>query len=292
MKRQKHYFLRLLTLVCFVLLAGIISGKAKVQAASEYERLFEGDIDPDDPVKHGKYYFKYSGKDDNIYISKKKKSGYKKIPVEYGAFVNGKQAYYVREGKLYKYVFSTGKEVKLKSLSQKNYASWYISTVYGGKLYLTRSCFDEWNVSTYTYNTKTKKFKKVQKNCEIINRYGKYVVSQDEFRSDVSPYRITLWKLTSSGLKKIKKLTSRGFNTVFIDGKLYYTSYAEDLMKKVTLYRCNIDGTQKEKLAIFETEDEYGMVIIEAIRADRCTVGMPDGDYEYIYETKEMKKIE
>lgn len=292
MRIQNKNFFRMLVIVCLVMFAGIFAGRSVVQAASEYEKLFVGDTKPDEGVKHGKYYFKYSDKDYKIYMSTKKKSGYKETPIQYVAYVNEKQAYYVREGKLYKYVFSTRKEVKLKSLPQKNYAYWNVSLVYGGKVFLTRSCFDEWSISTYAYYTDTKKFTRIKKNCEIIGHYGKYVVSQNEFRSDVSPYPVTLWKLTTSGLKKIKKLTSRGFGCVFIEGKLYYTSYADDLMRKVTLYKCNVDGTQKKKIVTFESDDEYDTIMIQEITSSYCTIWKTDGTYKYIYKTKEMKKID
>lgn len=291
MKSQVKKVVQMAAVVCLVMLAGLLTGQTKVQAASEYTELFDGDYEAETTVKSGKYYFKCSGDDWTVYISDKKNSGYKATPIAYNAFSNGKQAYYVEDNTLYKYVFSTKKETKLKSLPLKDDSYWSLNTIYGSKLYLTKSSIEAWTLMTYTYNVNSGKLKKLKNNCSIIDRYGKYVITQGELRTDVSPFKVTLWKITSSGLKKIKVLTKNGQFAQFVDGKLYYTKYSDDTMGKVSLYRCNAGGSNKKLMASFETESEYDIVLIQAVTSKYCIVWMSDSTYKYTFKTGKLKKI-
>ena len=86
--------------VCVLVLGAVFSRQNAItaEAASEYRELF--DFTARDAgteiVKSGNYYFK-SNQDGSISISKKKNSGYKKTPMMYNAFTNGKQAYYIKK---------------------------------------------------------------------------------------------------------------------------------------------------------------------------------------------------
>lgn len=278
--------------LCAIVVVGLTMGKPVYAASSsDYQQLFSGTSDYEKiPEKHGEYYFKYlNGK---VYMSKKKSSDYKETPLEYTSYLNGKQAYYISDNVLYRYTFSNMKATKLKKMPVKKDYYFYLSGVYGNQIFITKSSFDEWTYWTYRYNTKTKELKNIKKNCNIVNRQGKYVVAENSYRSDVSPTPVTLYKITSSGLKKIKKLTERGFNSVFVDGKLYYTEYTDVYMKKVTLYRCNSNGKGKKALGTFTSSSEYGQVLIQEITSKKCTVYiMDEGLYEYTYSTKKLKKI-
>lgn len=278
--------------LCAIVVASLTMGKPVYAASSsDYQQLFSGASDYGRiPEKHGKYYFKYlNGK---VYMSKKKSSGYKATPLEYNSYTNGKQAYYISKSTLCKYTFSNKKAIKLKKMPVKKDYYFYLSEVYGNQIFITKGSFDEWTYWTYRYNTKTKNLKNIKKNCTIVNRQGKYVVAENSYRSDVSPTPVTLYKITSSGLKKIKKLTERGFNSVFVDGKLYYTEYTDVYMTKVTLYRCNSNGKGKKALGTFASSSEYGQVLIQEITSKKCTVYIIDeGLYEYTYSTKKLKKI-
>lgn len=270
-------------------------GTVRTEAAA-YTRLWT-DYDTK-AVKNGKYFIKIDESSRKTLIATRKSGPYKETPMNfYGAFANGKQAYYVRENVLYKYVFSGGKESKVKKLPVSGDQGYHISAVYGSQIFLTKSSFDQWKYWTYSYNTKSKKLKKAASDCAISSQNGKYVVAQNEYRSDVSPYRVTVYKITSSGLKKVKKLGENCHAEIYVNGKLYYTEYPDkyiqsgNYMKKVILYRCNPDGSGRKKLGTFTTSSQYGEVMVTKVTAKYCHVYKGGQTYKYTYKTKKLKKI-
>lgn len=296
MKKLWKNMLTFVFALCAVFVLGTFSASNTVQAASEYEQLFGDGYEIGDVVQSGKYYFYCSSANYKVYMSTKRNSGYKLTKMPYNTFSNGKQAYYIRDNALYKFTFSSKKETRIKKLTTKDYPSWDIGTIYGGKIYITRGSFDEWNYSTYAYNISKKTFKKIKKDCKIICRSGKYVIAQNEYRSDVSPYKTTLYKITADGLKKIKVLTKSGFGANLIGKKWYYVSYPDMneygySMKRAVLYKCNVDGTGKKKVAELTTDSEYDQIIIQEVTSEYCTYYSNDGIYKYTYATKKKEKV-
>lgn len=262
---------------------------ARVEAAFAYKELFPG-MNQTKTVKSGQYYFKAVNYT-QVYMAKGKNGAYKATPISLYSFVNDRQAFYVKSNALYKYVFAAGKEQKLKTLPTGVEQGYTVSAVQGQKVYLNMGSFPKWRYVLYSYHTGTRKLKKEMDDCSILCRYGNYVVAQKEYRTDVSPYTLTIYKLGSSGLKKVKTLTSRGFNPVFIGSRLYYASYSGKYMNKVTLYSCNAKGGSSKKLGVFETKDQYGSVVVTQITAKKCRINISGVNYEYTYKTKKTKKV-
>lgn len=263
------------------------TGTVRTEAAAAYVKLWS-DYDVQ-AVKNGKYYLKIDESTRTTLIATKKSGPYKETPMDfYGAFANGKQAYYVRENILYKYVFSSGKESKVKKLPASGYQ---VSAVYGSQIFLTRGSFEQWKYWTYSYNTKSKKLKKAVSGCAISSQNGKYVVAQNEYRTDVSPYRATVYKITSSGLKKVRKLGENCHAETYVKGKLYYAEYPGNYMDKVILYRCNPDGSGRKKLGTFTTSAKYGEVMVSKFTAKYCYIYKESQTYKYTYKTKKLKKV-
>lgn len=249
-------------IICLLLGVGIFyKNSLHAEAAGNYKELFKYYGNTTD--KTGKYVLKLSGS--TVYV---KKSGrYVATPLPgYWVFANGKYAYYVKNRKLYRYTFSTGKAKVLKSFTAAKYDTYSyaisVSYVYGGKVYLRFSSFDKWMDWTYSYTVKNGKLKKEKSNCLIAAYYGKYVVGKNGFRTDTSPTGLTLYKITSKGLQKVRKLTNRGHSPMFKSGKVYYVSYpVKDSMKKAVLYRCSgKTGKSKKKLKTFTASGAYGQV--------------------------------
>ncbi len=296
MKRALKSILTFVLVVCGVFAVEVFTASGTVQAASEYEELFGEGYEPGDVVKSGKYYFYCSSSDYKVYMSNKRNSGYKVTKMPYQTFSNGKQAYYIRDNALYRFIFSSKKETRLKKLSAKGSPSWYISLIYSGKIYITRGCFDEWSYSTYLYNISKKTFKKIKKDCSIICRSGKYVIAQNEYCSDVSPYKMTLYKLTANGMKKLKVLTKAGFGSKAIGKKWYYVSYPDIdgqnySMNRAVLYKCNLDGKKNVKVAELTADVEYDMVLVQEITSEYCIYYTNEGRYKYTYATGEKEEI-
>ena len=199
------------------------------------------------PIKYGNYYFK-SDAEGYLLVSSRKNTGYKTLDIYYhSTHSDGKTLYGVNDKKqLCKYDLKTGKKTVLKKFSTDEYA---VSSVYKNYVYVTKSSYDTFTNTTYLYNTKTKKFTKVKNNCAIDAQNGKYVAGHAELRTDVSPYTMVLYKINSDGkLTKIKQLAKMSFNVKFIDNKVYYSSYKDYNMDEATLYRCDLNGKNKEAL--------------------------------------------
>lgn len=284
MKKQKSF---LLFAICLLLCAGIFGKKSLNAEAADYKQILTGASTIE---KSGKYYLKIQN--GSYYVSKKKSSGYKKTPIAERAFSNGKQVYYIKENVLYKYVLSSKKNTKLKKFKKVNDDYYFISTIYGSQIFVTRGSFDAWKYWTYMYDTKTGKTTKVLSNCDLVARYGKYVVGEKEYRTDVSPDTCTLYKITSKGLSKIRTLTSYGKNATFVGGKLYYTAYSDIYMDKATLYRCDAKtGKSEVKLGSFRASEKYTGIYIYDITSKNCTVYKDNKAYRYTYKTKKLREI-
>lgn len=287
-KSIRRFFLA----ICLIAGIGILSPcfGIKAKAASGYKPILDVNKKI---VKDGKYYFKSGSSYGSLLMSTKKNSGYRKTPIwGYGAYGNGKQAFYVRNGLLCKYTYASRKETILKRLSVTDDIGFNISTVYGNQIFLTKSSFYQWKHWTYSYNIKTKKFRLAASKCDIIGRSGKYVIGQNEYRTDVSPYPITLYKITSSGLSKVKKITNRGMSGTFTGKKLYYVQYPNrSSMKTATLYCCNLNGSNKKAIRTFKSSSQYGQTLIYNITSKSCDVSKDEALYRYTYSTKKMKKL-
>ena len=282
----------LLLIFGFVLAALLMPGTGRNRAEAADYRMLQDDYDnPGSVITSGNYYFKRDAVTDQLMISTQKNGDYQLTPMEYGIWANGRQAFYVRRNVLYKYVFSSRRETKVKTLPASGDQFYRISTVYGRRIFLTKESFDQWKFWTYTFDMKTAKFKRVMSNCNITDRYGKYVVAANEYRSDVSPYRISLYKIIPAGLTKVKKLSSYGFKEGFINGKLYYSSYPRGSVGNTTLYRCNPNGSNRKKLASFATDEAFGEVFISEVTSTSCNVFIYGKTYRYDYETKQMTEI-
>ena len=287
MTRTKR-FLVVLPVVLAAVLCVMIIGAPRVHAAGYREITYTDTT----PVKVGSFYFKYSS---NFYYSTDKDTGY--VSLGYGKVAtNGTKAVYVSSGSLVSLDLKSGTVTNLKKLPTGNRSfeddSWSVSVAKGNQVFLIRGSFEKWTYWTYIYNVKNKTFKKVLSKCALGARYGKYVVGTNEYQSDVSAHKMTLYKIANGKLKKVKVLTKYGFAAVFIGKKLYYTSSNNSSMRKTTLYRCNANGSKKKKLGTFKGKGEYGQAVVNSndITKKNCVVYLGDGSYLYTYKTKKLVK--
>ncbi len=272
----------------------------KPMAAQAANSMKVVDFNDTKAKKIGDYYFKVNGESDRyvVRMSTEKSSGYKKIKLSAPMVVDGKVAYGMNGNYLYKMNLKTKEYTKLKSFAKylkvKYSEKPYINVAAGeyGYIYLNWSSFDDWENRVYQYNIKAKTLKKIG-NTQIAARNGDYVISNDEFRTDVSPYSITLWQYTKSGLKKVKNLTKNGHGATKVGKYFYYANYPNKeygyaSMKTAEIIRINKDGSGKKKIGTIKCNGEYGEVIPYDFTSDHCSVHMSDGTYTYTYKTKKL----
>lgn len=91
---------------------------------------------------------------------------------------------------------------------------------YCGNFYIRQGSFEKYKYTTYCFNMKTKKIKKLEDKCGILSQKGKYVIATKNYRTDTSYKSEYVYQLTKSGMKRIKLITPRGFAATFV-GKAY-----------------------------------------------------------------------
>ncbi|MDE6433571.1 MAG: hypothetical protein K2L07_05020 [Lachnospiraceae bacterium] len=250
-------------------------------------------------IKHGLYYFKYAS--GYVYVSRSKYSGYIKTPMtcKYSCtfLCDGAKTYYMdRTGKvLYQYYLNSCKKKRIKRIvgSKKDFYT-VISAVYKNNIYLT--CGDDEQNDTCVYNIAKKKVVQKIRNCSITDQKGRYAVSEPGYNED-GEHIVELYKLTASGLKKIKQLSNDGDSFGFIDGKLYYSRDSAIItcmrIEKRELYRCNPNGKGIKKLGEFSSKT--GKINIYKVTGTYCIYGTHryygDDYYKYNYKTRKRKKV-
>ena len=262
-------------------------------AAKEYQEI------PYEAQKIGSLYFKQDG---SIKYAAQKDGVWKELSFDgntWYAWTNGTTVYTVidygteKPQKLVSCKITNGKVTKLKTLKRgpkkDNPDSWSISGIYKKNIYLTRRMERTWHQDTYLFKASTGKLKKIIKDCQILDRSNTSVIGQNELITDVSPRRITLYRIQNNGLlKKVRILGQDIGNAQFVKEKLYFASYKDVKMQDVSLYRANPDGSKQKKLGALKCKSEYNIVFVSDFKAKKCRVVMDGDEYFYTYKTKKL----
>ncbi len=302
MERGRKQTVKILGIMMLVLLfigvwfsAGSVTAEA---ASTQYEKMDY--YSAEKPIKVGKYYFKYTYDYDKSIgkwsYSKKKATGFKIIykakESKSSIVTDGKNVYYLKNNKLYRYNISKKTTALLKKLPNSKSASYEICAVYGKNVYVNKVSS---GIDIYMYNTFSKKYVKEKKNFHINEQYGKYVIGWSEGGSYELP--IYHYTLTSSGLSKGKKLATYGLNADFVNGKLYYGK-SDKSGKKATLYRAKANASSKKILGKFTASGKNGQVSVYDFHAKYCKVfyygdsyGDEGKEYKYVYNTKKKTLV-
>lgn len=301
MKTRYSSFARILaSSALWILLAvsAIAFRPAEVQAASYKAIPSSGSVQ-----KVGKYYFKMVDYDKICYATSKN-GNYTNIgQANFGALTNGSDVIYIGKAndmqQLKRYTISSKKTTVLKKFTDTKAKSEYddpdtyhLDMVYGNVAYLTRNSFTSWKYWEYAYNLKTGKWKKVLTGGHIQDASGKYVIIDHSYRTDVSPTKMSIYQINSSGsLKKVRLIGKYCSSASIVSGKIYYGIYNSSSPKKLTLYRCNANGSGAKKLGTFTAKEEYGMVMSYNYTAKSCYVMIDSKTYKYTYSTKKLSEI-
>lgn len=291
MKKLKAVWFVMVMALCL-----FVSSKGKA-SASEYKPIFEG---VDVSGESGNYYFKL--KDERtVYMADTKNGKYVATPMDSSACANGEKAYYLKNGNcLYQYNFKTKKEKKLKDFSGKNDRLFYatISAIRGNNIFLRVGIEEQWRYDTYVFNVAKKKVTKKIKNCAISSVKGGYAVVDPKYRTDVSGGDLYIYMFTKDGLKKVKKLCAYGWDCGAVGKKFYYVKYPNKNeygsydMSVGELYRCNLDGSGKEKMTTVHSKSEYSQVIVMKVTSTYFEYWSDECNYRYTFKTKKTEKID
>ena len=164
---------------------------------------------------------------------------------------------------------------------------------YGNKVFINK--IDELDGSSilYAVDIKTKNKAKISGKCSITAASGRYMYGNAEKASDTGAYPVFIWKISGNSVKKGKTLGKFIFGTTAIKNKIYYASYPDSRQKKMTVYRCSPDGSNRRKLFILEGKGDFCQVLISDINEETVTAylsGDEPGEYIYTIKTGKLKK--
>ena len=290
---------RILTLcVCAVMVLSIFAFPKTAQAATYFKPLQYGSI-----VKSGSYYFKLD--DGTISYCTTKNGTYKKagyLGSVSSACTDGNIIYAVEnrdEGflRLARYTISTKGLKTLRKLSYGTYsyepAAWAVTAVYGNAIFLTRGSFEEWSLKTFVYNTSTGVWKCKMKNCDIVFRSSKYLIARNEYQTDVSAHKWTLYQTNSSGdMTRLKTFGKYIGGAKFVGDYIYYAKYSDSTMRKLTICRCDKNGANGVNLGTVSFGTSSGdMVVVTEYYSSYCKLYHNGTYYKYTYSTKKLTAL-
>ncbi|MBE5922977.1 MAG: hypothetical protein E7271_00730 [Lachnospiraceae bacterium] len=206
--------------------------------------------------------------------------------------------YYIVNEKLY-HTDATGETEELVSVAGESYLTKSVSAVYAGNVYITGSgdMYIDGNetLKTYVYNIAERRIISTY-NCALINVTDGYAVSQDKYDSGMNPYPVSIYKLTSNGMKKVKTLTKRSRYVKMIgkgkNKRILYSYYPKKLsMSQMNIYSVKVNGKGKKKLATLKQKDpSYSGIILNYANTKYCKV-FNGGFYKYVYKDKKYIKL-
>jgi len=211
------------------------------------------------------------------------------------ACTNGKTIYYIDDAAsgrtmLMKYSISSAKTSVLRRLDADD--DWHVSAVYGRNVYLSRFNYSTFRSWIYMYSTGTRKIRRIASQREIYGGQGSYVYICRTWGINTRGYQLSVYKLTSRGMKKVRLLGNYCSGPWVIKGKLYYVKYpSPGRFNSAALYRAGASGADKVKLGSFSRKSIWGDIDIYDVSSKKCTVHFGDTgrDYTYTYKTKTLK---
>lgn len=214
-----------------------------------------------------------------------------------GQWIKGNKVIYMVNNVLYESPFephSMGVQRKLASWKiNTSYEYLKIATIYNNNVYVVRYK-EAGEAELYSVNIKSKKKRKVAKKCYAFAAKGKYIYANPFNVTDTGAYPVRVMKIRGNSVKKGKKLGNHIFGTTVVKNKLYYASYPNSKQKKMTVYRCNLDGKHRKKLFTLKGKGKYCQVLLgkvtkKTIKATVSGTGKVK-QYEYNIKTKKLKR--
>lgn len=208
--------------------------------------------------------------------------------------------YFIDNEILYHINTTTGDVEELVSVAGESYLNKSVAAVYAGNVYIsgTGDMYIDGNETLKTYVYSISKGQIINTyNCSISWETDGYVLSQDEYDSGMNPYPISIYKLTSQGMKKVRTLSKRSrFAKIVGRGKkkrIIYSSYSKDYTNnKMNIYSIKLNGKGRKKLATIKPKTKtMQTLLVEDANSKYCKVFRSDAFYKYVYKDKKYIKL-
>lgn len=224
-----------------------------------------------------------------------KKATWKKM--DYNMWIRGSMSLYISENSLMTTPFqphSMGIRNKLASWKMDSSAdNLKLLSAYKNTAYVV--FYREAGKATlYSVNIKRKKKRIAARNCYAFATKGTYIYGNPFDVTDTGAYPVYIWKINGNSVKKIKKIGKHIFGTVIVKNKVYYGSYPSNSQKKMTVYRCDLDGAHPQKLFTVKAKGKYGQALLGEVtkKTVQASASKKNGStlYEYNLKTGKLKK--
>ena len=277
-----------------------------VNADTPYKAIYE-------KTKVGNYYI-WLNSEKGIYVSKSKKSSPKKIVkapkssdtyITHRLVTNGSKIYYGvdkrgNDGlsdymKIYRIDVSGKNKVYIGKVKHGESLSGY----YNGNLFVEISSYYSWiqdptQADTYIYNLKSKKLSLVKREFKIDYQKGKYILGSP-YRGDASvPLPIHVYNAST---KKIYKITSKGNNAKFLNGKVYYAygdAYdSKPSNRKISIKTSSYTGSNQKTLCTIKMENGGAILDIKSsyVKYVKYDKKFKENYYKYYYSSRKIVKV-
>ena len=276
-----------------------------VNADTPYKAIYE-------KTKVGNYYI-WLNSEKGIYVSKSKKSSPKKIVkapkssdtyITHRLVTNGSKIYYgvvkdAKDGlsdyiKIYRIDVSGKNKVYVGKINHGESLSGY----YNGNLFVEkdsyyRGGYDPTQADTYIYNLKSKKLYLVKREFKIDYQNGKYILGSP-YTGDVSPLPIHVYNAST---KKIYKITSKGNNAKFLNGKVYYAygdAYdSKPSNRKISIKTSSYTGSNQKTLCTIKMENGGAILDIKSsyVKYVKYDKKFKENYYKYYYSSIKIVKV-
>ena len=157
----------------------------------------------------------------------------------------------------------TGTTRLLKSFKTDEDTSYHIVQVYEEKIYLQKMHI--FTTHLYVYDLGNDTYKRVKKNCNVLNVSGKYMITTTYQPSDITPYPAYVYERTQTGIKKVATLGRYVSQPLFADGKIYYASYPKSGINVMHVYRCEENGDNPELLFTRKAAHRSGYIVMTEV---------------------------
>lgn len=276
-----------------------------VNADTPYRAIYE-------KTKVGNYYI-WLNSEKGIYVSKSKKSSPKKIVkapkssdtyITHRLVTNGSKIYYGVQKrdydglsvymKIYRIDVSGKNKVYVGKINHGESLSGY----YNGNLFLEKDSYysggyDPTQADTYIYNLKSKKLSLVKKVFKIDHQNGKYILGSP-YTGDVSPLPIHVYNAST---KKVYKITSKGNNDKFLNGKVYYAygdAYdSKPSNRKISIKTSSYTGSNQKTLCTIKMENGGAILDIKSsyVKYVKYDKKFKENYYKYYYSSGKIVKV-
>ena len=157
----------------------------------------------------------------------------------------------------------------------------------GNYVIINNTDYDNFTSEVYSYNISSKKWNLQLANGHVCHASGSTMIIEHGLRTDVSPFKASIYKFSSGKLKKVKSLGNYCLGGAVSGKYIYYALAPSAAAKSATVYRIKLNGTGRKSFGKISKPVTYA----HNFTSKSCVLSIKGTEYRYTYKTKKLKKI-